>query len=202
MADVTISQLNSGTPSSNSVIPFSSGSSTLKTSPGGIIAAAPGTILRVTQNVLDTIVSVTHSPSPSSSTVIPGLSASITPLSSSNKILVDASVVGGAGQYVNLRLERSIGGGAFTPIGVGQASGSRVAASTQTFTYEVSTNVNTNAVVKFLDSPNTLSEVHYRLCAVSNHQTVTLNINTTTSNANAGYTGVAISTITLWEVVG
>jgi len=48
MADVTISSLPLGTPSGNVRIPFSNGSSTLTTTPSGIIAAGvtPGTILQ------------------------------------------------------------------------------------------------------------------------------------------------------------
>ena len=47
MADVTINGLNIASPNKNSaVIPFSDGSTTYKTSPSGIVAASPGTVIQ------------------------------------------------------------------------------------------------------------------------------------------------------------
>jgi len=47
MADVTISQLSQGIPNKNSAeIPYSDGTTTLKTSPSGIVAASPGTVIQ------------------------------------------------------------------------------------------------------------------------------------------------------------
>jgi len=84
MADVTIGQLNSGIPSKNSaIIPFSDGSTTYKTAPSGIVAASPGSVLKVVNAVLTSPVTTT-----SSSYVSTGLSVSITPTSLNSKILV------------------------------------------------------------------------------------------------------------------
>lgn len=47
MADVTISSLPLGTPSSSALLPYSQGGSTLAVSPSGIVAASPGSVLQV-----------------------------------------------------------------------------------------------------------------------------------------------------------
>lgn len=90
MADVTISQLSTGTPNSNAVIPFSQGSSTLKTSPSGIVAASPGSILQAIQGIKRDNLTETQINYPSTPTwySIPGLSARIIPKSVNSKILV------------------------------------------------------------------------------------------------------------------
>ncbi len=48
MADVTISGLNSASPSKDTAtIPFTDGTTTYKTTPAGIVAAAPGSIIQI-----------------------------------------------------------------------------------------------------------------------------------------------------------
>jgi len=55
MADVTISGLSEGIPNNNTaVIPYSDGSTTYKTSPSGIVAASPGSIIQVQHYLFET----------------------------------------------------------------------------------------------------------------------------------------------------
>jgi len=93
MADITISQLSTGTPNKNTaVIPYSDGFTTYKTSPSGIVAASPGALLQV--------VTVTDNTSRTTSSTIPKdnsipqitegdlfLSLNITPKSASSQLL-------------------------------------------------------------------------------------------------------------------
>jgi len=93
MADVTISQLDSGIPDKNTaIIPYSDGSTTYKTSPSGIVAASPGALLQVV-GTSDNTYRTTSSTIPADSTIpqiTEGdlfLSLNITPKSVNSKLL-------------------------------------------------------------------------------------------------------------------
>ena len=93
MPDVTINQLNTGTPNKNSaVIPYSDGTTTLKTSPSGIVAASPGSIINV-GNVLNETTYTFFLPT-NTDYVNTGMSVSYKPLFSTSKILVQAHIYG------------------------------------------------------------------------------------------------------------
>lgn len=93
MADVTISQLSEGLPNKNSaVIPYSDGTTTLRTSPSGIVAASPGALLQVV-STSDNTYRTTSTPIPADNTIpqiTEGalfLSLSITPKSANSQLL-------------------------------------------------------------------------------------------------------------------
>lgn len=89
MADTTISALSPATPSKDTaIIPFSDGSTTYRTSPSGIVAASPGSIIQVVQAVFGP--GFQHSTT-SSSYENTGIEASITPRSTSSRIMISVS---------------------------------------------------------------------------------------------------------------
>jgi hypothetical protein len=101
-------------------------------------------------------------------TAIPNLSATITPSSTSSKILVDMrlSLTGQHGDGCGAQIQRSIGGGGYSAIGIANANGSRRRSSFSGSAYTgdgsgtdtVQIPVNTI----FLDSPNTTSAITYK----------------------------------------
>ena len=130
-------------------------------------------------------------------TDISGLSVSITPRSTSNKILILASVSGhndGFGHFV--RLMRGA-----TAISVGDASSNRVQ-STMANYYNSDVNSPTTNGAVFLDSPATTSSTTYKLQHRKGTGSGTIYINGTANDADADYTGRTISTITVLEISG
>lgn len=90
MADVTINQLSPGSPNKDTaVIPYSDGTTTLKTSPSGIVAASPGSIIKVANSTY-----ATQRGSTNNTWIDTGLECSITPHSNSSKILIFANISG------------------------------------------------------------------------------------------------------------
>lgn len=87
MPDVTISQLSTGIPNKNTAtIPYSDGTTTLKASPAGIVAASPGCILQV-KSFTYTSKFLTTSNNPVSAFYV-----DITPTSSNSTFLVSSSL--------------------------------------------------------------------------------------------------------------
>jgi len=202
MADVTISQLDSGVPNSSSSIPFSSGSSTLKTTPANIVAASPGCILQVLQ-VVKTDVSKTNNNVPNFED-IPGLTINITPKAATSKVLVNANVLGSSVDNSFVRLMRNINGGAYTHIYTNTTTpGNRTLVSMGDFYNAGSpgTRAGQQNTSIFLDSPNTTSVVNYKLqyCTRNGNDFA---INTTYYDANQNYQILGASSITLMEVAG
>jgi len=158
MADVTISQLSIGTPNSNAVIPYSQGGSTLKASPLGIVAASPGCLLQVVNNIDETKRALNLNTTFSDT----GLSISITPKFNTSKILVQASIngsadwnSGGGNKALYLQLRRDTA--ALTNRVGGTAPGSNSEATMGCY------------VFNYLDNPNTASNVTYRFYGCVNY---------------------------------
>ena len=109
MADATINQLSEGVPNKNTAaIPYTDGTTTYKTSPSGIVAASPGSILQVVQTYKtdeQSLAAVT----PNTYYDVSGLSCNIIPKVSNSKILISASVYvdGATGLGVGARLLRN-----------------------------------------------------------------------------------------------
>ena len=127
---------------------------------------------------------------------ISGLSVSITPSSSSSKILILYNFYGG-----------NNGGGGFiklvrnsTDIAIGTAAtGSQLNVTVGNyFNADVNTSVNMGGT--FLDSPASTSSVTYKAQYRIGTLGGTLAINRNPSNADAPYTGIGTSTITLMEI--
>ena len=136
---------------------------------------------------------------------VTGLEATITPTSTSSKILVLASFVGA-----------SNGGGiqgssAFrfmrdsTAIGIGDADGSRSRITSRAIVISANDTQMSNINGNFLDSPNTVSPVTYKIQianVLETGSTVTVYVNRNDSNGTSASNGRTISTITLMEVAG
>jgi hypothetical protein len=129
-------------------------------------------------------------------TEITNLTATITPKSTSSKILVMVSINSGSNQNSVTLIQRLMRN--TTPIGVGDAAGSR----TQGNTLRVASSTNTLSVLssyQFLDSPSTTSAITYSV-QVRGENATTFYVNRTeTDNDNAQYAR-ASSTITCMEV--
>ena len=132
---------------------------------------------------------------------VTGLSVSITPTSSSNKILIFASVNHGVNNIRATALKLLRGS---TPISVGTASGNRPATSTSAMGENYDTNRGENSIIHFLDSPNTSgSAVTYKIqVGILESTTSTAQINTSGSDANENYIARSASTITAMEISG
>jgi hypothetical protein len=187
MADTTISQLSLASPNKDTaIIPFSDGNSTYKTSPSGIVAASPGSVIQVKFADISTGFST------SSNTYTRVFGATITPTSTTSRILITASV---------LMCSQSWNGG---------PSFVNLSRNTTELTYQRpnnwanspgNTNGNMyNVVLQHLDSSaNTTSPIDYNVCVASNTAgyLTTVNILADGNNVVNG-----ISTITLMEIAG
>ena len=142
--------------------------------------------------------------SSSSDTDITGLSIAITPSSSSSKILVTSNIGGFSHNGVGggLCIQRGISG-SFTKIGIHDVDSSRTRTSFagDLYTGDASGTGQMffGTSTCFLDSPNTTSEVTYKITAQCNGNT--LRINYEESNADADDTTTGTSNITVMEVL-
>lgn len=127
---------------------------------------------------------------------ITGFNVTITPSSTSNKVLINVNVCGGNSNLVGYRLVRGS-----TVIGVGDSGGGNRTQTTFGHTsHPRDGHRMLNNSMTFLDSPSTTSATTYKL---QTYQYAGTNyLNRTNEDANANYTGRAISTITATEVVG
>jgi hypothetical protein len=129
---------------------------------------------------------------------VTGLSVNITPVSASSKILVlttiHTSVPHGYTTFV-----RVLRNG--TPIGVGDASGSRTRATSTFYSYSGSTTYSFNVPLhsEIYDSPATSSSITYKVQAYGHGSTVAVN-NQLIGNDDASYSAVVSSSITVMEI--
>jgi hypothetical protein len=153
---------------------------------------APGHVLQVV-SVTKTDVFTTTSTTFSDVT---GLSVSITPSSTSSKILVTGSVnIGSLGFTTNaafMRLRRDS-----TDIALGDTAASRVRSYTGSGTDPA---LMPSSSVNYLDSPNTVSAVTYKIQLASNVSGVLVGVNRWGNDADNVFTTRGISTITLMEI--
>jgi len=198
MADITISQLNTGTPNKNTaVIPYSDGTTTLKTNPAGIVAASPGSIIDVKQFFFQDIFTTTSN----TYVTIPGFSVAITPKNINNKILVRLSLTGGVyGYFGAVRVYRDE-----TPIGLPFTRPGVPDINRCWFNMydDYDTNDAKTQSMEFLDSPNTVSQVIYtpRIACVQGGGTFVINDQTSQAR-NQTYAGNFVSSLTLMEIAG
>ena len=131
---------------------------------------------------------------------ISGLSVSITPSSTSNKILVECSVVTGGQQdgFLAFKVLRDS-----TAIGIGTAgTGNQTNASFSTAFGNASTHqfAVKPASWSFLDSPSSTSSLTYKVQWASTYLSRTMYVNRPYTAADNAYTAITISTITVKEV--
>jgi len=189
MADSTIGQLPEGVPSKNSaIIPYSDGITTLKTSPSGIVAASPGCILQVVNVIDETKRALSLTNNSFSDT---GMFINITPKFNTSKILVQTSIMGSS--------NHNFGGG-------NKAFYLQLRRNTSALTNRIGgtvTGLNSEAcmgcyVINYLDNPNTLSQITYRIYGCVNYGSGIGYINRDYSDNNDTWT----SMLTLMEIAG
>jgi hypothetical protein len=161
-----------------------------KTSGNGVMI--PGHVVQVLQDTKTDSTSTTST----SFTDISGLAVSITPKAASSKILVTYSVNMSTddANFAYLRLMRDS-----TAIIVGDASGTRVQVTSQYYSENNEGNVGGRSFT-FLDSPNTTSQVTYKVqfrCATAG--TTTINKSFRDSNST-GFDSRTPSTIIVMEI--
>ena len=151
-----------------------------------------GTVLQV----VSTTKTDTFSLASTTFTAIPNLSITITPKSTSSKILIMTSINTGSDQNnvaIMQRLMRDT-----TPVGVGDAAGSRIQANT----LRIASSTGTLSVLssyQFLDSPSTTSPITYSVQLRGENATTFYVNRTITDTDNANYARSS-STITLMEI--
>ncbi len=128
------------------------------------------------------------------------LDCTITPELSSNKILViyrlNISISGTTG---GSRLKRSINSGSYSELCLGDSSGNRSRTTSGVSVYQGAWR--NNEIVHFLDSPNTTSQIRYRI-GFNTHDGRTFSVNrsqTDTNNAELDNER-ATSSLTLMEI--
>lgn len=170
---------------------------TLPTTNGTIITTGNIPTGQIIQVVSTTKTDTFSSTTTNAFTDITGLSVSITPSSSSNKILVMASVQGiNTDSNAYFRLVRDA-----TAIGVGATSGSRSSvSSSNVYTGANTANGMLGSSFQFLDSPSTTSSTTYKIQFITDVGTTY--VNRTSSDGNFLYTGRSQSTITVMEIKG
>jgi hypothetical protein len=167
---------------------------------GDVLTAAQMNNLRGAFRVLQ-IVSTTKSDTFTTTsatyTDVTGLSLTITPSSTTSKVLLLATIVGG-GQTATTQ-----GFGQFvrnsTAIGVGDAAGSRVQATFPMALLSSAFSIwSLNAT--FLDSPATTSATTYKIQIRNEFGSGTIYVNRSENDTNSAAGGRYISTITAFEV--
>ena len=167
---------------------------------GQVLTAAQMNDIRGAFRVLQVVSTAKTDTFTTSSTTlvdVTGLSASITPSATSSKILVMAHMTtamdGTAtnGLYVTLLRDA-------TPVGVGDASGSRARVTTDQGITSFSNGLN-NVSFVYLDSPTTTSATTYKI-QVKSETAAALYVNRSRNDANNAGVGRGISTITVMEI--
>jgi len=167
MADVTISGLNSASPSKNTaVIPFSDGTTTYKTAPSGIVAASPGAVIQAQQGIKLDCTNYTNYPASPAWLDVPGLSAKITPKSTNSKILVMSQVSCNVQHnHPSFRTTRNGNAVYVNTQPVAGTMGANYGTAQASFMSLATLNGNSAPTTAwfFLDDPQTTSEVLYQM---------------------------------------
>lgn len=169
MADTTIGQLDTAVPNKNTaIIPYSDGTTTYKTSPSGIVAASPGSVLQVKQAIRTA--GLQHS-STQGWDDISGVSIDITPTSSNSKFLISWSgavsvnyAYGGSTQVQAFKVVRTIGATS-TNLALGNIPAGSNGFAASSVTYAVSYDTANTMSGIYLDTPPspTSSLINYKL---------------------------------------
>ncbi len=157
-----------------------------------------GNIIQVVQAVKKDTQSINNQGYPSTSTALVGLQPSLTPSSSSNKILINWSIMigGGSNSHASFLLSRSVGGSDTDDILIGDANELRVRVTQHGYIDNIYDHRLFSG--EFLDTPSTSNAVTYKIKFKTNDHT--LYVNRSSNNSNADWSGTSTSTITLKEV--
>ena len=170
----------------------------------GSIIHYPGTVLQVKDAELTAAPSGTITTSAVNSYMDPGLSLNITPTYSNSKMLIEYTIfmASGPNHYqTKSRIMRDS-----TPVGIGTSEGSRGVATSMINSYL--TNSNTQYHINphhnmFLDTPNTTSEITYKIQVASYSSSVTWYVNrshTWQDGGTQGYISIPVSTLKVTEI--
>ena len=162
-------------------------------------AAATGKILQVVSTTKTDTFSTSVS-SNSYSGNITGLEATITPTSATSTIFIMVTLHATHHSYgqANYRIVRDS-----TPIGVGDAAGSRAQLTSGLQPADATANTNTpvmNMSAHHMDSPATTSAITYGVQLYSVNPTGTMYVNRTQQDSDSASRGRYVSSITVWEV--
>jgi len=170
----------------------------------GDIASGAITAAKVAAGAVVQVVSTNKTDTFASSSIantfvdVTGLSVSITPSSTSNKILILATVNHGTDgvRATALRLLRNS-----TSINIGTTSGNRTAASTVAIGENYDTNRGEVSSINFLDSPATTSSVTYKIqIGILESTGNVARVNTSGADGDFTYIARSASTITVMEI--
>ena len=150
-----------------------------------------GALFNLQQGQLTTVFST----SSASYTDVTGLSTSITPTSASNKVLVRAVVQVGTPTNVSCGFQLVRGS---TAIGVATSVGNRTAAGASAYTAAALALV--TIVLEWLDAPATASATTYKVQAIVNNGSGTINVNASSTDTNNSTGTRCVSVITVAEV--
>jgi hypothetical protein len=173
-------------------VPAEAGTNTL-TIPASTftVPTSSGKVLQVVQTIKTNTTTVSN---PTSYTEVSGLTVNITPSSASNKVLI-------IGTYCIMGDTNTQGYAAFyrdtTQIGVGNAVGNRIKASTQAYPNHI--NQATNSSFCFLDSPSSTSQITYAL-RTRNQGSGNVYVNRSQTYTNSAASSTNASTITVMEI--
>lgn len=130
---------------------------------------------------------------------VTGMSVTMTPSSTSNKIYLTAQIsYGTQGTTYKAWFKRSIGGGAYEDVFIGDAAGSRQRTSIPLALASDANQAN-SFILQFIDEPATTSEVIYQLY-VNNDNNIAFNLNRTNNDQDNATGGRYISTIIALEL--
>jgi hypothetical protein len=153
---------------------------------------APGHVVQVVSTTKTDVFSLAST----TFTEITGLTATITPKSTSSKILVNVSLFGSSNFNTIAHMYRLMR--AATPIGVGDAAGSRTQSNTLRIALSTDT-LGASVNFQFLDSPSSTSALTYSV-QVRGENTNTLSINRSSNDIDSAAWSRSSSTITLMEI--
>ena len=180
---------------------------TYYTDPGGVNSQWIGAVSRSggILQVVSTTKTDTFSASVATGATTPftGLTATITPRSTSSKIICLLQLAGhvvtdGSVQQLQFILTRDS-----TPIGIGDAAGSRKRATFWSSGSSSENQIGYSGTISYLDSPSTTSSITYGVnLGHGSSSTKTVYMNRQTTDGDVSRDARVISTITLMEVAG
>ena len=205
MATLNTTNIKHASSGSNNIVLASNGSVTIPTLTATSLTtnSSFGKVLQVLQAVKTGVQSFTVS---GGTHDISGLTVNITPSSTSSKIYIMADVGGHThnSQGGSFLLVRTISGGSATNINTADSAGSRRVSS---FTGTLYTgdgggaqDITLTANCKFLDSPNTTSQVNYKIMLQKQSSNDLYCINRTESDDNSDDETRTVSQITVMEI--
>jgi len=144
----------------------------------------------------------TYTSSSTSYVAIPDLEIAITPAASTSKVLISTKCnIFNGGSYGHMvDLFRDIGGGGYASLGfIGDTSSTRTRCSS--FAAPINNTAGFDANINYLDSPSTTSECTYKIYGLTANSSPVFYLNREGNFTDTIGVGVAVSSITVMEVL-